>query len=47
MARPLAPPQLLTVAEYLELGEIELGSSELVEGRVIITPGPFADHNGG
>ena len=45
MARPL--PQLLTVSEYLEIGEIEPGYSELVEGRVIITPSPLADHNNG
>ncbi len=45
MARPLAPPQLLTVAEYLELGETEPGYSELVEGRVVMSPSPLADHN--
>lgn len=45
MAAPLAPPRLLTVSEYLELGEIEPGYSELVEGRVILTPSPLADHN--
>lgn len=33
------------MAEYLELGEIEPGYSELIEGRVVITPGPLADHN--
>jgi len=36
---------LLTVAEYLELGETEPGYSELVEGRLVITPSPLADHN--
>ncbi|MBW0089781.1 Uma2 family endonuclease [Pseudonocardia sp. KRD-184] len=45
MAHPSAPPRLLTVAEYLELGEIEPGYSELIEGRVVITPSPLADHN--
>lgn len=45
MAAPLAPPRLLTVSEYLELGEIEPGYSELVEGRVIITPSPLVNHN--
>ncbi len=40
-----APPRLLTVAEYLELGETELGYDELVEGRVVMTPGPEPDHN--
>lgn len=45
MVQPLASPRLLTVAEYLELGETEPGYSELVEGRVVLTPGPLADHN--
>jgi len=44
-AQPFAPPRLLTVAEYLALGEIEPGYSELVEGRLVITPSPLADHN--
>jgi len=41
----LTQPRLLTVAEYLEIGELESGYSELVEGRVVITPSPIADHN--
>jgi Uma2 family endonuclease len=41
----VAPPHLLTVAEYLEIGEIELGYSELVEGRLLMTPSPAPDHN--
>jgi Uma2 family endonuclease len=45
MSTSLARPQLLTVAEYLELGETESGYSELVEGRVVLTPSPYADHN--
>lgn len=45
MAAPLAPRRLLTVSQYLELGEIEPGYSELVEGRVISTPSPMANHN--
>lgn len=44
-AAPLAPRRLLTVSQYLELGEIEPGYSELVEGRVISTPSPMANHN--
>jgi Uma2 family endonuclease len=36
--------RLLTVSEYLEIGEIEPGYSELIEGRVVITPTPLADH---
>lgn len=43
--QPVAPPPLLTVAEYLEIGEIELGYSELVEGRLLMTPSPAPDHN--
>ena len=43
--QPEAPPHLLTVAEYLEIGEIELGYSELVEGRLLMTPSPAPDHN--
>ncbi|MDQ4116157.1 MAG: Uma2 family endonuclease [Actinomycetota bacterium] len=39
------PTHLLTVSEYLELGEIEPGYSELVEGRVVMTPSPWMDHN--
>ncbi|WP_219416379.1 Uma2 family endonuclease [Pseudonocardia nigra] len=43
--QPVAPPHLLTVAEYLEIGEIELGYSELVEGRLLMSPSPAPDHN--
>ena len=43
--QPVAPPHLLTVAEYLEIGEIELGYSELVEGRLLMSPSPVPDHN--
>ena len=32
------PPHLLTVAEYLALGETELGYDEVVEGRVVLSP---------
>ena len=38
-------PSLLTVAEYLALGETEHGYDELVEGRVVMSPGPAPDHN--
>lgn len=41
---PVATQQLLTVAEYLEIGEIELGYSELVDGRLQMSPSPVADH---
>jgi Uma2 family endonuclease len=43
--QPVAPSHLLTVAEYLEIGEIELGYSELVEGRLLMSPSPVPDHN--
>lgn len=43
--QPVAPPHLLTVAEYLEIGEIELGYAELVEGRLLMSPSPMGDHN--
>jgi Uma2 family endonuclease len=43
--RPVAPPHLLTVAEYLEIGEIEPGYSELVEGRLLMSPNPAPRHN--
>ena len=43
--QPVAPRHLLTVAEYLEIGEIELGYSELVEGRLLMSPSPAPDHN--
>ncbi len=43
--QPVAPPHLLTVAEYLEIGEIELGYSELVEGRLLMSPSPGPRHN--
>lgn len=43
--QPVAPPHLLTVAEYLEIGEIELGYSELVEGRLLMSPSPEPRHS--
>jgi Uma2 family endonuclease len=47
-AAPLEPPRqwprrLLTVAEYLELGEAEL-RTELVEGRLMMAPRPVPKH---
>jgi Uma2 family endonuclease len=44
-SQPFAPPRLLTVAEYLALGETEQGYDELVEGRVVTSPSPVPDHN--
>jgi Uma2 family endonuclease len=37
--------QLLTIAEYAALGETEHGYSELVEGRLIMSPSQVPDHN--
>ena len=45
MAQPLPVPRLYTVAEYMALGETEPGYSELVEGLMIVNPGPTPDHN--
>lgn len=44
-AAPTIPPRLLTVAEYLELGEPPWGYTELVEGRVVMSPSPHRRHN--
>jgi Uma2 family endonuclease len=41
---PVAP-RLLTVAEYLALGEPESGYTELVEGRVVASPSASRRHN--
>jgi Uma2 family endonuclease len=45
VSTPEREPRLLTVAEYLALGETELGYDELVEGRVFMSPSPGPDHN--
>jgi hypothetical protein len=45
VSTPAREPRLLTVAEYLALGETELGYDELVEGRVFMSPSPGPDHN--
>lgn len=44
-ALPQPPAHLLTVAEYAELGETESGYTELVEGRLLMSPSPVPDHN--
>jgi Uma2 family endonuclease len=43
---PLEPqPRLLTVAEYVALGETVCGYTELLEGRVLMSPSPRPMHN--
>ena len=37
--QPITPPsRLLTVTEYLEIGEVESGYTELAEGRLLLSP---------
>lgn len=43
--QPVAPPHPLTVAEYLAIGEIEPGYSELVEGQLLMCASPRPSHN--
>ncbi|SEQ25450.1 Endonuclease, Uma2 family (restriction endonuclease fold) [Lentzea xinjiangensis] len=42
---PAVATGLLTVAQYAALGETEDGYTELVEGRLIMSPSPLVDHN--
>jgi Uma2 family endonuclease len=44
-AIPHTSSHLYTVAEYMQLGEDENGYTELVEGRLIVSPSPVPDHN--
>lgn len=44
-ARADPAPRLLTVTEYLDIGEIPSGYAELTEGRVTVVPSPTGDHN--
>jgi Uma2 family endonuclease len=44
-ALPQPPDHLLTTAEYAKLGEIEPGYTELMEGRLLMSPSPAPDHN--
>lgn len=39
------PDHLLTIDEYAALGETENGFTELVEGRLLMSPSPVPDHN--
>ena len=43
--QPVAPLHPLTVAEYLKIGEVEPGYTELVEGRLEMCPSPAPRHN--
>ena len=45
--QPVVPSRLLTVTEYLEIGEVEPGYTELVAGRLLMSPGPVPDLRGG
>ena len=38
-------PRSLTVAEYLEIGEVEPGYTELAEGRLEVSPSPRLRHS--
>ncbi|MGH3321555.1 MAG: Uma2 family endonuclease [Streptosporangiaceae bacterium] len=44
-AVPQPPVRLLTIAEYAALGETDSGYTELVEGRLLMSPSPGPDHN--
>ena len=49
-AEPLGIPglplaSLLTAAEYAQLGETGWGYTELMEGRILVSPSPTAKHN--
>jgi Uma2 family endonuclease len=41
---PEPPDHLLTIAEYAELGETEPGYTELLEGRLLMSPSPRPKH---
>ena len=41
----LPPGRLLTAAEYAKLGETGWGYTELMEGRLLVSPSPTAKHN--
>jgi Uma2 family endonuclease len=43
--QPTALSRLLTVAEYVDIGEVDFGYSELVEGRLVLSPSPSPLHN--
>ena len=41
----LPQPHLFTIDEYAQLGETEFGYTELLEGRLLMSPSPVAAHN--
>jgi Uma2 family endonuclease len=41
---PVMPHGALTVAEYLEIGEVESGYTELEEGRLVLAASAVPDH---
>lgn len=41
----LPPVRLLTAAEYAKLGETRWGYTELMEGRILVSPSPTPKHN--
>lgn len=43
--RLVTPPHPLTIAEYLTIGEIEPGYTELVEGSIVMSPSPVPRHS--
>jgi Uma2 family endonuclease len=43
--RVAMPDHLLTITEYAALGETESGYTELVEGRLLMSPSPAPMHN--
>lgn len=42
---PVGPDRLLTVEEYAAMGEVESGYTELIEGRIMMSPSPTPMHN--
>lgn len=43
-ANPLPPAHLLTIDDYVALGEDEHGRTELMEGNLFMSPSPTPDH---
>jgi len=43
--RPLPPTHLLTIDQYVALGEDEHGRTELQEGSIVMSPSPTPNHN--